>query len=162
MCTNHTDPQTTTCSIHGQPMKTHHLAHPIPFPQCNLCPLHENNTCLHLLSICTNVAFNNIQKSIYNKAVWQIHKLLLSHSSTKDTLLMTACIHLGNPPTKTIPTWLYPCICTTQCLARLKHGIFIITATPERNKHTTPPKTRAYTSLNSQFAKIMTPLLPPD
>ena len=87
--------------------------------------LQETDTCFHLLSKHTNT-------TITNKAIWQICKLFLFHSTTQDTLLMNACTHPEDPIKNTIPIWVYPCLCTTRpChyLAILKHDILIITAT---------------------------------
>ena len=46
--------------------------------------------------LCTSIAFNNIQKTTHNKVVWQIHRLLLSHSSTRDTFLTNVDTHLNH------------------------------------------------------------------
>lgn len=54
----------------------------------------------------------------------------LTHSITRDTFLLNACIYSAGPLENTIPTWLYPCLCTTrpcQCLAILKLDILITT-----------------------------------
>ena len=125
--TNHTNPWTMIQPIHRKSKKTHNLAHPIPFP-----PMQEINTCLHLLSIHTNTALNNIWTTKHNKAVWQIDNFIVYHSSTRDTFLMNVGTHLGSPPKNTIPPWLHLCICTTRrcpCLTRLNPNIFIITDT---------------------------------
>jgi hypothetical protein len=76
-----------------------HIIWPIQLssPLYNLCPLQEVGTCLHLLSMCMNTTFNNIQTTKHDKMVWQIHILLLSHSPTRDTFLINIGTHLINP-----------------------------------------------------------------
>ena len=59
-CTNHTNLPTTIQSIHGP--SRNHIIWPTQFPSplCNVCPLQESDTCLHVLSISTNTTLNNI------------------------------------------------------------------------------------------------------
>ena len=110
-----------------------------PSPLCNLCSLQEIDTCLYLFSMCMNTTLNNIPKTRHNKVVWQIHKLLLSHSSTRDTFVMNVGTHLGSPPKNIIPPWLYPCLYSTRpchCLPTLRLDILVITTTsPEKTKY---------------------------
>lgn len=134
-----------------QPKKTHHMAHPKPLPPL---PATKTNTCLHLLPVCTNTTFNNIRTTKHNKSVWKIHKLLLSHFTTKKTLLMHANTHVGNPLENTILTWLYPCLCTTRlchCLTKLKVDILIITTTSQEQPTLYH---QIYNLLTSCFAQI--------
>lgn len=140
--------QSTNPCPHVQPLLVttpmHICIWPTKFssPLYNLCPLQEADTCLHVLSTCTNLTLNNIQTTKRNKVLWQIHKLLLSHSTTRDTILMDTCTHLRAPLENTIPTWLYPCICITrpcQCLAKVKPNIIIIaTTSPKKTTHYRP------------------------
>ena len=83
-----------------------------PTPSCIMCPLRESNTCLYLLSMCTNPIINNIQTTRHNKLLWPIHKLPFSHSKTHDTFLTYVGTYVGTPPNHTIHAWLYPCTCT--------------------------------------------------
>ena len=104
-----------------------------PTPSCIMCPLRESNTCLYLLSMCTNPIINNIQTTRHNKLLWPIHKLPFSHSKTHDTFLTYVGTYVGTPPNHTIHAWLYPCTCTIgpwKCLAVLKSNILIITINP--------------------------------
>ena len=84
---------------------------------------------------------NNIWTTQHNKAVWAMHRVLCTNFSIRDKLLTNVDTQVGSPLENTIPTWLYPCFCTTrpcQFIARLKCGILIITTTSlGRNTHYT-------------------------
>ena len=115
-CPNHTNPQTMIRSIHGQSKKILSLAHPILLPLLQSLSTTRNrhmpSPTLHVHTH-THTILNNIRTTKHNKVVLQTTKFLLSHSSTIDTFLMNADIHLGSPP-KTQSLHGYTCTSTPQ------------------------------------------------
>ena len=117
---------------------------------------------IHFLSMCTNNILNNIRTIKHNIAIWQIHRLLLSHSITRDTLPMNVGTHLGN-------TWTiqslhgYTHVFTPQAHANASPDLMSSSSSPSLKwkVHIIPPKTQAYNSLTLSFAKVVTPPMHP-
>jgi hypothetical protein len=111
-------------------------------PLYDLCPLRENDTCLHLLSCYTNKHINNIHTNQYNKAVHGIARTLLAYFTTRCFTLINVCKIQDTPLDNTIPTWLLPCSCyllRCKCLARLHPDILYLPGTTPSNQATSAP-----------------------
>lgn len=59
-------------------------------PQCNLCPLQENDTCLHLPSYCTSQNINNLCTNKHNEAVHTPASTLMVYPTTRCFTLIKA------------------------------------------------------------------------
>lgn len=68
---------------------------------------------------------------------------LLSHSKSKDTILMNVGTHVDASPNNIMTDWLYPCICThghTIALPNLNHKLNIIITKNHCSLHHTKDK----------------------
>lgn len=120
----------------GNYLKKHAFKHDIS-PLCNLNPLRENNTCLHLLSCCTNTRINNLCTNRHNDALHAIAQTLLAHPTTRYFIFINAGKIKDKPPNNTIPTRLLPCSCylpTCKCLATLRPYILCLLGTTTTHK----------------------------
>ena len=123
--------------------------------------LQEWDTCFHILSTCTNTILHTIWTTKHNIAIWQIHKLILSHSITRGTL--NERIHSPRhppPPLRTQSPHGYMCAPQAHDTASPNSNLTSLLSPsppPPRKPHNVPPKTWAYNSLNSRSTKTMTP-----
>ena len=97
--------------------------------------------------------------------VWQIHKLLLSHSSTRNTFLMNINTHLGSPlRTQFLHGYTHASTPQDHVNALPNSDLASLSSLPppQRKPHTTPPNTRAYNSLTPHSTKTLITPLPPN
>ena len=80
-------------------------------PICNLCPLKEDDTCLHLLSCCTNRHRNNLHTNQYNKVVHALANNLLVHPTTRWFTIINVSKYMNWNPNNNVPSWLLPRTC---------------------------------------------------
>ena len=76
-----------------------------------MCPLKQNNTCLHLHSCCTNKHISNLHTSQNNKDAHAKANTLLAHPTTRYFTLINAGKLNKQTPDNTIPSCLLPCSC---------------------------------------------------
>ena len=74
-----------------------------PNPKCTLCPTQSINTWTHVLLNYTQHHLHAIRTQCHNKVVWEIRKLLLSHPTSRNSILMNAGTFNNNPPENTVP-----------------------------------------------------------
>ena len=146
-CPNPTKPQTMTRSLNGQSNKAHHLAHPMASPLYNLCLLQDIDTCLHLLSVCTNTTLNNniTTRHVPNEH----HNLPTSEAPGMETQSLHGYTRAFAPRDH------------VNALPNSEKTSLSSPPPPRRISHATPPQTRAYKSLNSHSTKTEIPPLIP-
>ena len=81
-----------------------------PSHTCPICNSPEADTWLHVLLKCKQQHIHALITKIHNKAVWEIHKLLVSNKITRHDILMNAGTYNELPQDNTVPTWLLPCM----------------------------------------------------
>jgi hypothetical protein len=101
-----------------------HLFWPLRYSTitCSLCNTNEVDTWPHVLLSCPQPHLHALQIKCHKKAVWEIRKLLISSPLSRCLILMNAGYFNNNPPYNTVPSWLLPCVCSTQrcqCNSRL-------------------------------------------
>ena len=126
-------------TIYGPRPKTTILRHrSLPIENMSCLQL---NRCGHRLLKCKQQHIHALITKRHNKAVWEIHKLVLSNKIARHYTLMNAWTYNKIPQENTIPTWLLTCTCDTQrchCNARLKPDILCIIGHPYNHPHQKP------------------------
>ena len=84
-----------------------------PSNTCPICNSSDADTWLRVLLKCTQEHIHAPITNRHNKAVWEIHKLIISNKISRYCTLMNASTHNGLPQENTIPTRLLPCTCGT-------------------------------------------------
>ena len=100
-----------------------------PNPNCEICHLQEKDIWLHVLLKCNNPIIHCLIVQKHNKAVWEIHKLLLSNPITRSYTIMNASKFMNSPLDNTVQPWLLPCSCIQpqcHCNAHFKPNILCV------------------------------------
>ena len=83
----------------------------------NTCPIRnssEADTWLYILLKCKQQHIHALITKRHNKAMWEIHKLLISNKISRHYILMNAGTYNELPQENIVPTWLLSCTCGTQ------------------------------------------------
>ena len=132
-----------------------------PNPNCTICPPQSIDNGTHILLNCTQHHLHAFRIQRHNKVVWEIKKLLLSHSTTRSFILMNADIfNTKFPLENTVPDWLLPYSSSSQvcqCNARFKPNILYIKGLPYQTLHPIDPNPKLtvqfieFTYTNNRF-----------
>ena len=77
-----------------------------PSHTCLICNSSEVDTWLHVLLKCKQQHVHALITNKHNKAVWEIHKLLISNKVSRHYILMNAGTYNELSQENTVPTWL--------------------------------------------------------
>ena len=126
-----------------------------PNINCSLCRMIQLDTWLHILLCCKEPHIRKLYISRHNKAVHEIHKLLISNTKSCCFTLVNAGKIDGQTHENTIPNQLLPCSCNTQaqqcqCNSKLQPNILCIRNHPYNVE---PPQEPNHT-LTVQFIKF--------
>jgi hypothetical protein len=132
-----------------------HLFWPLRYPTitCSLCNTNEVDTWPHVLLSCPQPHLHALRIKRHNKAVWEIYKLLISSLLSKCLILMNVGYFNNNPPDNIVPSWLLPCVCSTQrcqCNSRLQPNLLCVQDIPYLGN----PPTQIDPSLTIQFIEF--------
>jgi hypothetical protein len=113
------------------------------------------DTWIHILLCCTEPHIHKLRINRHNKAVHEIHKLLISNTKSRCFILVNAGKSDGQIQENTVPNWLLPCSCNNQtqrcqCNAKLRPDILCICNHPNNAE---PPKEPNHT-LTVQFIEF--------
>ena len=75
----------------------------------SVCYSNEKDTWLQIFLKCNNSVIHGLIVKIYNKAIWEIQKLLLSIPNTRCYILMNARTFMNSLPKNIVPLWLLQC-----------------------------------------------------
>ena len=124
-----------------------------PSKTCPICNSLDANTWLHVLLICKQQHIHALIIKRHNKAVWEVHKLIMSNKISRHYTLMNAGTYNERPQVNTVPTWLLPCTCGTQrchCNAKFKPDILCVIGHPYNH----PPPEAPTTWITIQFIEF--------
>jgi hypothetical protein len=112
-----------------------HLFWPTRYPTttCSLCNTNAVDTWPHVFLSCPQPHLHALRIKRHNKVVWEIRKLLISSPLSRCLVLMNVGYFNNQPPDNTVPSWLLPCVCSTQrchCNARLRPDLLCIRGIP--------------------------------
>ena len=132
-----------------------HLFWPLRYPNitCSLCTTNFVDPWPHDLLSYPQSYLHALHIKRQNKAVWELHKLLLSSPLSHCKTLMNTGYFNSNPPENIVPNRLLPCICSTprcQCNARLQPDLLCIQGLP----HLHNPPDSIDPSLTIQFIEF--------
>ena len=82
-----------------------------PYPQHVTYASHKIDTCLHVLSCCTNKYTNNLRTNRHNKAIHALVNTLLAHTTIHCFTLINTGNIKDHTLDNTIPSWLLPRRC---------------------------------------------------
>ena len=97
--------------------------------RCTRCRLDQNDTCLHLLSCCTNKHINDLLTNWHDNAFHAIVDKLSAPPHTRHFTPLHAGTQHQWQPQNTLPTWSLPSYCflfKCKCLAKLRHDTLCI------------------------------------
>jgi hypothetical protein len=106
-----------------------------PNINCSLCRMTQPNTWLYILLCCIEPHIQKLCINRHNKAIYEIHKLIISNTKSRCFILVNAGKFEGQPQENTVPNWLFPCSCNNQtqrcqCNVKLKPDILCIRNNP--------------------------------
>ena len=106
---------------------------------CSICPSLNPDIWKHVLLSCIQLHLYTLRIKWYNKAVWELRKLISQHSSSRCFILMNAITYNSTPLDNTVLPWLLPCTCLLpwcQCNAWFKRDLLCVQGLPY---HSDPP-----------------------
>jgi hypothetical protein len=133
-----------------------------PNINCSLCRMTQPYTWLHILLCCTEPHIYKLCINRHNKAVYEIHKLLISNTKSRCFILVNVGKFDGQTQENTVPNWLLPCNCNNQtqryqCNARLRPDILCIrnhpynAELPQEPNHTLTVQFIEFTYYNDRY-----------
>lgn len=158
ICPTHPTPQIPIRPTHGNYHKKNHVL------KQDISPLQENDTCLHLLSCCTNQHENNLYTNKRNKVVHTLAATLMAPPTTRCFTLINASKTNDHTLENLVLSWLLPCTCyLPRCKfpAKLRLDILSILGTiPTSKPPFTPRPDMKAQFLNSHIVMTDSPKQP--